>query len=100
LGDSIPVSLASRMTQQPVIGGQAVIRVQLRGTGVGDTIVARLARELSVDVALLSARIDEIGGRHVGSLTIGIPGDDARIRQVLSWLSQHQFFVERLGHVA
>jgi D-methionine transport system ATP-binding protein len=100
LGDSIPVSLASRMTQQPVFGGQAVIRVQLRGTGVGDTIVARLARELSVDVALLSARIDEIGGRHVGSLTIGIPGDDARIRQVLSWLSQHQFFVERLGHVA
>jgi len=100
LGDSIPVSLASRMTQQPVIGGQAVIRVQLRGTGVGDTIVARLARELSVEVALLSVRIDEIGGRHVGSLTIGIPGDDARIRQVLSWLSQHQFFVERLGHVA
>jgi D-methionine transport system ATP-binding protein len=100
LGDSIPVSLASRLSEQPVPGGQTVIRVQLRGTTAGDTIVARLARELTLDVALLSARVDEIGGQHVGSLTLGIPGDDGRIRQVLSWLSQHQLFTERLGHVA
>jgi D-methionine transport system ATP-binding protein len=100
LGDSVPVSLTSRLARQPMAGGQAVIRVQLRGTGAGDTIVARLARELSIDVALLAARVDEIGGQHVGSLTLGIPGDDSRIRQVLSWLSQHQLFVERLGHVA
>jgi D-methionine transport system ATP-binding protein len=100
VGDSIPVSLASRLSQQPIAGGQAVIRVQLRGAGAGDTIVARLARELSIDTALLSARVDEIGGQHVGSLTLGIPGDDGRTRQVLSWLSQHQLFVERLGYVA
>jgi D-methionine transport system ATP-binding protein len=100
VGDSIPVSLASRLSQQPIAGGQAVIRVQLRGTGAGDTIVARLARELSIDVALLAARVDEIGGQHVGSLALGIPGDDVRTRQVLSWLSQHQLFVERLGYVA
>ena len=100
LGDSIPVSLASRLGAQLAPGGQAVIRVQLRGTGAGDTIVARLARELSIDVALLSARVDEIGGQHVGSLTLGIPGDDGHIRQVLSWLAQHQLFAERLGYVA
>jgi D-methionine transport system ATP-binding protein len=99
LGDSIPVSLASRLSQQPIAGGRAVIRVQLRGTGAGDTIVSRLARELSIDVALLAARVDEIGGLHVGSLTVGIPGDDGRARQVLSWLSQHQLFVEHLGYV-
>jgi D-methionine transport system ATP-binding protein len=100
LGDSVPVSLTSRLAPQPIPGGQAVIRVQLRGTGAGDTIVARLARELAIDVALLSARVDEIGGQHVGSLTLGIPGDDSRTRQVLSWLSQHQLSVERLGYVA
>jgi hypothetical protein len=33
-------------------------------------------------------------------LTLGIPGDEGRARQVLSWLSQHQLFVERLGYVA
>jgi D-methionine transport system ATP-binding protein len=100
LGDSVPVSLASRLSEQPIPGGQAAIRVQLRGTSAGDTIVARLARELAIDVALLSARIDEIGGQHVGTLTLGIPGDEGRARQVLSWLSQHQLFVERLGYVA
>jgi D-methionine transport system ATP-binding protein len=100
LGDSVPVSLSSRLEQQPRPGGQAVIRVLVRGTDAGDTIVARLARELAIDVALLSARIDEIGGQHVGSLTLGIPGDDTKARQVLSYLSKHQFSVERLGYVA
>jgi D-methionine transport system ATP-binding protein len=100
LGDAIPVSLTSRLQQQPRPGGQAVIRVLVRGTDGGATLVARLARELAIDVALLSARIDEIGGQNIGSLTLGIPSDDASATQVLSYLSQHRFSVERLGYVA
>src|ERR1700742_2270357 len=99
LGDSLPVSLASRLSEQSIPGGQAVIRVQLRGTGAGDTIVARLARELGLDVALLSARVDEIGGQHVGSLTLGIPGGEDAVTRTLAWLSQYQFPTERLGYV-
>ena len=95
----MPVSLASRLQEKPVAGGHAVLRVLIRGDA-GDTVVARLARELSIDVALLSARIDEIGGQRVGSLAIGIPGGDATASQVLSYLSQHQFSAERLGYVA
>jgi D-methionine transport system ATP-binding protein len=100
LGEDISVSLASRLDRQPIAGGRAVVRVQVRGTDAGDTIVSRLARELGIDVALLTARIDEIGGQHVGSLTLGIPGDETAQRQALSWLSQYQFSVERLGYVA
>ena len=103
-GDSLPVSLASRIVPEPVAGSQAVIRVQVRGAGAGDTLIARLARELGLDVSLLSARIDEIGGQHVGSLVLGIPlsiscGEDAASR-TLAWLSQYQFSAERLGYVA
>ncbi|MCP1967056.1 D-methionine transport system ATP-binding protein [Bradyrhizobium elkanii] len=100
IGDSVPVSLASRLSLQPVAGGQAVLRVQVRGTEAGDTVVARLSRELSRDVALLSARIDEIGGQHVGSLILGIPGGEAAASQSLAYLSQHDILVERLGYVA
>ena len=104
IGDSLPVSLASRIVPEPAAGGQAVIRVQVRGAGAGDTLVARLARELGLDVGLLAARIDEIGGQHVGSLTLGIPlgissGEDA-VTRTLAWLSQYQFPAERLGYVA
>ena len=100
LGDSVPVSLKSRLEPQPAPGGRAVIRLQVRGSDAGDTVVARLARELAVDVALLSARIDEIGGQHVGSLILGIPGGEAVSRQALFYLSQHDFVAERLGYVA
>jgi len=104
IGDSLPVSLASRIVPAPAAGGQAVIRVQVRGAGAGDTLVARLARELGLDLALLAARIDEIGGQHVGSLTLGIPlgmssSEDA-VTRTLAWLSQYQFPAERLGYVA
>ncbi|SFJ27109.1 D-methionine transport system ATP-binding protein [Bradyrhizobium sp. Gha] len=97
-GDSLPVSLAGRIVQEP--GGQAVIRVQVRGAGAGDTLIARLARELGLDVSLLSARIDEIGGRHVGALVLGIPGGEGAAARTLAWLSQFQISAERLGYVA
>ena len=100
LGDTVPVSLASRIELQPIVGGRAVIRLLVRGTEAGDTVVARLARELDLDVALLSARIDEIGGQHVGSLIIGIPGGEGVAGQATTYLSQHRFSVERLGYVA
>jgi D-methionine transport system ATP-binding protein len=97
-GDSLPVSLASRIVQEP--GSHAVIRVQVRGAGAGDTLIARLARELGLDVSLLSARIDEIGGQHVGSLVLGVPGGESAATRTLAWLSQYQFSAERLGYVA
>ncbi len=100
IGDSLPVSLASRIVAEPPAGGHAVIRVEVRGAGAGDTVVARLARELGLDVALLSARIDEIGGQHVGSLVLGIPGRDDAQARALAWLSQYQFPAEHLGYVA
>jgi D-methionine transport system ATP-binding protein len=100
LGDAVPLSLSSRLQQQRRPGDRAVIRVLVRGVDGGDTLVARLARELAVDVALLSARIDEIGGQNVGSLTLGVPGDETRFTKVLSYLSQRHFPVERLGYVA
>jgi len=101
-GDSLPVSLASRIVQEP--GSHVVIRVQVRGAGAGDTLIARLARELGLDVSLLSARIDEIGGQHVGSLVLGVPlndsGGESAATRTLAWLSQYQVSAERLGYVA
>ncbi|MHC2376412.1 ABC-type methionine transport system ATPase subunit [Bradyrhizobium liaoningense] len=104
IGDSLPVSLSSRIVPEPLAGGHAVIRIQVGGAGAGDTLVARLAREIGRDVSLLSARIDEIGGQHVGSLVLGIPlgvssGADA-VKRTLAFMSQHQFPAEHLGYVA
>ncbi len=98
LGDAVPVSLAARLSPQPQGSGQAVIRVAVRGSETADTLISGLARQLDVDVTLLSARVEEIGGRHVGSLIIGVP-QGASVR-VFDWLAQHQLSAERLGYVA
>jgi D-methionine transport system ATP-binding protein len=73
--------------------------VLLKGNG-GETLVTGLSRDIAIDVALLSARLDEVGGQQIGSLTLGVPGDEAVVARVLSFLSQHRFSVEHLGYVA
>lgn len=97
IGDSVPLSLASRLSPDAT-GGQAVLRIALRGVEVADTVVARLARALSIDVALLSARVDEIGGRHVGAMIIGVPA--AAGAKAKSFLTEQGIESEHLGHVA
>ena len=99
LGDAVPVSLSGRLQPHPGPGSQAVIRVLIKGNG-GDTLMTRLSRELAIDVALLSARIEEVGGQQIGSLALGVPGDEAVVAKVLSFLSHHRFSAERLGYVA
>jgi D-methionine transport system ATP-binding protein len=98
LGEAVPLSLAGRLQPGLVAGGQAVLRVAVRGAAAADTIVARLSRALDADVALLAARIDEIGGRHIGSLIIGVPA--AKAEQAMIQLSQSQIEAEHLGYVA
>jgi len=83
------------------IGADAILLIAAAVTD--DELLAdlhSLARELGLDVSLLSARIDEIGGQHVGSLTLGIPGGEDAVTRTLAWLSQYQFSAERLGYVA
>lgn len=99
IGDAVPVSLSTRLQQHASSDSQAVIHVLIKGNG-GDTLVTRLSRELAIDVALLSARIDEVGGQHIGSLTLGVPGGEEVAAMVTSFLSQHRFSAERLGYVA
>ena len=53
---TVPDSLASRLQEKPVTDGQTVVRRPVRGD-VGDTVVARLARALSIDV-------DSVVGAH------------------------------------
>jgi D-methionine transport system ATP-binding protein len=98
LGEAVPLSLANRLQPAPVAGGQAVLRVAVRGAVAADTVVVRLSRTLDADVALLAARIDEIGGRHVGSLIVGVPA--ARAEQALAQLAQSRIEGEHLGYVA
>lgn len=99
VGDAVPVSLSGRLQAHRTPGGQAVLRVTIKGNG-GDMLVTRLSRELGIDVALLSARIDEIGGQQIGSLALGVSGDEAANAKVLSFLAQRRFPVEHLGYVA
>jgi D-methionine transport system ATP-binding protein len=97
VGEAVPVSLAARLSPAPVAGGRTVLRVTLTGTEASDVLVGRLAQALAADVPLLSARVDEIAGRHVGSLIVAVP--DALADRALALLAADHVTTEPLGHV-
>jgi D-methionine transport system ATP-binding protein len=99
-GNRLPGYLASRMTQQPEPGSRTVVRIHFEGPNATDPVVARLSRELAIDVTLLAGTIDEIAGRPFGSLVVGVPGGTDTLTRALTFLTQLNLRTEVLGHVA
>jgi len=99
-GSALPEDIRARLKAAPSPGGQAVVKVVWTGEQSGDRALGQLARDLSIDIALLHGQIDSIAGRPFGTLTIAIPGDDATLRSAVETLTRDGLHTEVLGHVA
>ncbi|NIX78040.1 methionine ABC transporter ATP-binding protein [Microvirga terricola] len=97
-GRALPPYVASRLQAEPVAGGQAVIRIGFRGPHATDPVLARLARDLSIEANILAGSVDEIAGRPCGTIVIGVPV--ASLTATLNFLTQYGLDTEVLGHVA
>jgi D-methionine transport system ATP-binding protein len=97
-GRALPAHLAARLKPEGRPGDQAVLRVVFRGPHATDPILARLARDLSIEANILSGAVDEIAGQPFGTLVVGVP--QASVPAALSFFKHHGLDTEVLGHVA
>jgi len=58
-----------------------------------------LARECSVDVSILHAKVESIQDRTLGLMIAELLGSHEQTQQAMSYLEAHQLQVEVLGHV-
>jgi D-methionine transport system ATP-binding protein len=82
-------------TQRPPASGGAD---HLSRAARHDPILARLARDLSIESTILAGAVDEIAGRPFGTLVVGIP--QASLQPALGLLTHYGLDTEVLGHVA
>jgi D-methionine transport system ATP-binding protein len=97
-GRALPAHLAREIRPASVPGGRALVRITFRGPHASDPILARLARDLSIESTILAGAVDEIAGRPFGTLVVGIP--EASLASALTFLGHYGLDTEVLGHLA
>jgi D-methionine transport system ATP-binding protein len=99
-GSKIPQDLQNRLRADAFAGSRAVLQVTWTGEQSGDHVLSRLARDLSIDIALLHGQVDSIGGRPFGTLAVAIPGHPPTVQTALDEFRMHDLRTEVLGYVA
>ena len=78
----------------PVVLGGGVLDLTFAGEDADAPTIARLARALDLDVSILGATIESIGGAQAGRTRLVIPGDAAVLARAVTFLASENVSVE------
>ncbi|MRX51987.1 ATP-binding cassette domain-containing protein [Paracoccus sp. S-4012] len=96
---ALPQFIADRLRpERPAGPSQAVVQVTFVGDHATDPMLARLTRDLGVEVNVLAGAIEEIGARPFGNLLVGLEAD--REDDSRAYLERHGLMTRGLGYVA
>jgi D-methionine transport system ATP-binding protein len=96
----VPDSLAAQMRPEPIAGGHTIVRVLFSGPHATDPVLARLAKATGVDVNIVAAQVEFIGGRPFGNIIVSVPWSRETIDTIQASLRGFGLSSEVLGHVA
>ncbi|MBL1067326.1 methionine ABC transporter ATP-binding protein [Streptomyces sp. 7-21] len=77
--------------------GRTVVDITFHGDAAGQPVISQLARDHDVDVSILGAAMDTIGGRQTGRMRIELPGSAEENRETLRFLRERGLTVEIPG---
>ena len=91
--------IQSRFQKSPAVNARPVVRITFVGQLVVEPLITQAARNYDVDLVILQADIEIVGGKSMGFLMVEIVGDRLASGQVLAFLEEHAK-VEVLGYVS
>ncbi|MBI5132708.1 MAG: methionine ABC transporter ATP-binding protein [Rhodopseudomonas palustris] len=94
----LPPPVAARLLPEPVADSDPVLRIVFTGDAAHDPIVADLVSHFQIVPNILHGRIDYVGDRPLGVLTLVAGDAGKRLPAVLSRLASFGLFVEVIGH--
>jgi D-methionine transport system ATP-binding protein len=99
-GRALPRFIASRLqAEPPPAGGQIILRIVFQGAGADAPVLSRLTRKFGIDVNILAGSADEVAGRPLGALVVGLPAQ-GRLDLVEDFLKSNGLESEVIGYVA
>ncbi|WNL40859.1 methionine ABC transporter ATP-binding protein [Halomonas sp. PAMB 3264] len=96
---SPPKELIARLSDTQGPQSHPVVRLTFSGDAVSTPLISRLARECSVDVSILQAKVESIQERTLGLMIAELLGSPEQTQQAMAYLQAHQLQVEVLGYV-
>jgi D-methionine transport system ATP-binding protein len=81
-------------------GERTVVDVTFHGESTGRPLISRLSRTYGIDVSILGAAMDTIGGRQVGRMRIELPGRREDNVVPIGFLREQGLTVETAGPAA
>ena len=95
----LPPEVAHKLFPQAVPGSNPVLRIIFSGEAAHSPIVATLVQRFGINPNILHGRIDYIGGKPLGIMTLIAENGEPDLAEVLAYLTSLDLHGEVLGHV-
>jgi len=97
---SIPDDYAARLSANKTEKTHPLVRLEFTGDSVNAPLVSLLAKKFDLDVNILSANMDYVGGIKFGLMLAEFFGSEKAMKESVAYLKENKVEVEVLGYVA
>ena len=95
----LPPELERRLLSAPVPGSHPVLRLVFTGPSAHDPVIAELVTRFEVRPNILYGRVDYVGGKALGVLTLALERAEGRLPDILAHLARLGLKGDIIGHV-
>ncbi|WP_107992011.1 methionine ABC transporter ATP-binding protein [Breoghania corrubedonensis] len=98
-GTGLPDWIKRKVKDSPAPGDDALVRLTFFGDTADQPLVARLTKELGLDVRIMSGTVDEIAGDPFGNLVIAYSAEPGVMEQARAFFAKTGLVAEEVGYV-
>ncbi|MBW3166596.1 methionine ABC transporter ATP-binding protein MetN [Ferrimonas balearica] len=95
----IPEQYRSALRPEPADGALPLIRLSFHGDSVDAPVITQAAKRFGIDISILSAQMEYVGGTKFGLMLAELMGDAEAVSGATAYLVEHNIDVEVLGYV-
>ncbi|SHI16317.1 methionine ABC transporter ATP-binding protein MetN [Ferrimonas marina] len=95
----LPESFRQALTEEPGENGKPLLRLSFRGDSVDAPVITQAAKRFGIDISILSAQMEYVGGTKFGLMLAELMGNERGIEEAKTFLVEHNIDVEVLGYV-
>ena len=100
LSNDLPINYREEeLLQEPVEGGELLLRLTFLGERADDPVIADVIRRFPIEVSILYGTLDQIQSLPYGRMIVGVKGEQAEIDRALAYLDTRDLKKEVLGYV-
>ncbi|WP_026959141.1 methionine ABC transporter ATP-binding protein MetN [Aliagarivorans taiwanensis] len=95
----VPASYQRRLHSNAKASSHPLVKLSFRGDAVDAPVISQVARKFNIDLSIVSAQMDYLGGNKFGLMLVELSGEQAAIQDSLAYFEQHNITAEVVAYV-